>query len=71
MKSNNTLNCLMQAQTLTIVIAFPPKQGDLVRANIESWSLPELHPCQSNNNYGVLVDLIFYISRFEKKIQFD
>jgi hypothetical protein len=62
-----SLDCLIKPQSLTVVLAFPPKQVDLVRANVRSWFLNAFQPCKlddpSHASISALVDLVFHISR--------
>jgi hypothetical protein len=50
-------------QSLTVVIAFPASQVDLVVQNLHSWSLERFVPCRRETHDASRVALMFYMSR--------
>jgi hypothetical protein len=54
-------------QSLTVVVAFPPSQSDLVVQNLHSWSLDRFSPCRRESHNASRVNLMFYMSRRDDK----
>jgi hypothetical protein len=50
-------------RTLSVVVAFPPSQAQLVVQNLHSWSLPRFVPCERYSHNASRTDLVFYMSR--------